>query len=344
MQLCALIFILMTFGNAHAQDEATPKPPPPPKPVWTAHILREKDPKLRLQDLYIHEAKVPIMLVAREGGFRSLVEVRGRFSRSGWTLSAGTDPVRFTTPEGDFSIPAYVFGKVSEITLTAIGPNKEMMIERVFIYAPEAKEFKRVSPFDAVLIGIGGGFLHYSQTGSVYFKSFTGLVYGKVDWPNTEAKYSVYVSAEATGVTIDAAPLDVGPQLVRGKADFVYRRPKNSLSRWRMEYLVGVSYLTFISNGSPFGFSNLIAFEGGVRARYTAGPKTQITLEARYIPIKDPFGFENKGMDFEFTWSRILPNVHRFDLGFSYYNFNYHPDPGTRIDTGLLVYRVGYGI
>jgi hypothetical protein len=330
--------------RANAQEEPVPPPPAPPKPVWTAHILREKDANLRLPDLYIHEAKVPIMLVAREGGFRSLVDVRGRFNRPGWMLYVGKEPVRITTPEGDFSVPSYVFGKVSEVAFTAVGPNKQTSTERVFIYAPEAKEFKQVSPFDAILIGIGGGFLHYSQTGSVYFKSLTGLVYGKLNWPNTEAKYSVLVGAEATGVTLAAAPIEVGPQLVRGKVDFVYRRPKNSLSRWRMEYLLGLSYLTMISNGSPFGFSNLIAFQGGVRAHYTAGPKTSITLEARYIPIKEPFGFENKGMDLEFTWSRILPNVHRFDLGFSYYNFNYHPEDGTRINTGLLVYRVGYGI
>jgi hypothetical protein len=344
MRLFVLILILLRALSAFA-DEGEDKPKPAPvKPVWTAHILREKDAAKRIPDLYIHESKLPVVLVAREGGFRSLVDVRGRFNKPGWSLAVGAEAIRPLTPEGDFSIPVYVYGKVSEIVVTASGPGQEKVTERIYVYAPEAKEFKQVSPNDAILIGIGGGFMHYSQTHSVYFKSLTGLVYGKPNWPSAESRYGLFVGAEATGVTVAAAPIEVGPQLVRGKADLVYRKSKKRLSRWRWEYLGGLSYLTMITNGSPFGFSNLISVEAGARAVYTAGPKTTMSLEFRYIPIKEPLKFENKGMDLEFTWSRILPNVHRLEIGFSYYNFNYHPSEGTRIDTGLLVYRLGYGI
>ncbi len=343
MRLLSLLFMITFAIHAYGEEEEAPKPAPP-QPVWTAHVLREKDPAKRLADLYIHEARLPVMLVARQGGFRTLVDVRGRFLRPGWTISVNNQPILPTTPEGDFSIPAYVYGKVSEFVIVANGPNKESGSERIFIYAPEAREYKQYSPNDAILIGIGGGFMHYSQTGSVYFKALTGLVFGKLNYPTTESRWGLFVGAEATGVTIAAAPIEVGPQLVRGKADLIYRKPRKGLSRWRWEYLGGISYLTMITNGSPFGFSNLISPQFGVRGVYTAGPKTTMAIEFRYVPIKEPFKFENKGMDLEFTWSRILPNVHRLDIGFSYYNFNYHPSDDTRIDTGLLVYRIGYGI
>jgi hypothetical protein len=325
--------------------------PPPPEPApttrktsWVAHVLRRTPTNLRLKTLDFPETKLPVLLIARPGNLRPLVEVKGKYNRKGWTLFAQGSAVSQAAGQSDFKFHAFLNGRINEVVLTTRGPNGEFEEERVYLFAPEAQEFALISPWNAVVIAAGPSSVDYNQTGFGNYLAYTGSVsarYATFDGPK---QLGMYASLDFTALTFASQPIDRGPQFIEGKFDATITVPFERQQTYKSQIILGTSYVTMLSNGSPFGFSNLLSPEIGLRTRYILDPVDAIITDFRYVLLASDFNFKDRGLKFEFTWSRTLLNAHRAELGLNYTLYGYSPGESSRVDLGIISLLLGYSI
>jgi hypothetical protein len=334
---------------ANAEEAATPQPsaspsasaaPTPQK--WVAHVLRDHDTEKHLAGLDFPAKQFPVTLVQRASGLRPLVEVSGRYTRHGWSLYA-PDGTLLAIKNDRFHFFAYLNGRISEAFLTAKGPKGETQSERVYLFAPEAQEFKVVTPWNAVLVSLGLGGFSFYQTDYGTFHS--APVIFKVEY-NDQGDDRIALNGLATGslFTVWSSPSQQGPQFLQMKADVAWRIQKDPLAQWGTQLMGGLSYRTIFSNGSPFGFSNLFAYDLGVRTRYVLSVKRALIGEIHYTPVGKSLGLKQYGIDLSFKFSKILENAHRLQISLDYTILKFDPDSATSIDTRLLAINFGYSL
>lgn len=327
-----------TDGNAEA-------PPVTRKTAWVAHVLRRTPINLRLKTMEFSDTKLPVLLIARPGSLRPLVEVRGKFNRRGWTLFAQGSPVSQAVGRADFKFHAFLNGRINEIILTARGPAGESEEERVYLFAPEAQEFTLVSPWNSVILSAGFSSIDYFQSGFGNYLAYTGTIsarYATFDGPK---QLGLYASLDFTALTLAAQPIDRGPQFIEGKLDATITLPFAAQQTWKTQILLGGSYVTMLANGSPFGFANLISPEVGLRTRFILDPTEAIITDLRYVALGKEFGaFSENGFLANITWSRTLLNSHRAELGINYTSYSYHPDTNSTVKFSIVSLMFGYSI
>ncbi|CAN5679244.1 hypothetical protein BH10BDE1_BH10BDE1_17290 [soil metagenome] len=327
-------------------------PPEPPavtrKTTWIAHVLRRTPTNLRLKTLEFPETKLPVLLIARPGNLRPLVEVRGKYNRKGWTLFAQGSAVSQAAGQADFKFHAFLNGRINEVVLTTRGPNGEFEEERVYLFAPEAQEFSLISPWNAVVIAAGPSAVDYNQSGFGNYLAYTGSVsarYATFDGPK---QLGMYASFDFTALTFASQPIDRGPQFIEAKLDATITVPFDPQQSYKSQILLGGSYTTMLSNGSPFGFSNLLSPEVGVRTRFILDPVDAIITDFRYValgPSLDSLGsFNENGFLVKLTWSRTLMNSHRAELGLNYSAYSYHPETNATVRFNIISLLLGYSI
>jgi hypothetical protein len=105
-----------------------------------------------------------------------------------------------------------------------------------------------------------------------------------------------------------------------------------------------MTYLTLLSNGSPFGFSNLLAPELGFRSYYPLNYYSGFFADIKYAPLGAFTGIQEYALDVSLGWSRRLPNYHRFEIKLNYSDLAYQPETDLKIQTQLFSLRFGYTI
>lgn len=333
--------------NANAVEESEQKASDKAKAqktLWEANILRERNPEApKIANLLFLASKVPVTLVPRSDGLRPMVEINGVFQRPGWSLFyANGVPLTVRPEDGAFQIYAYLNAKINDVSLVAKGPNKEVETERIFVFAPSAQEFRVVSPFDALVVSVGLSHMNYMQSGESNFRSVNGLVSVQYNRTETESRYGFLGRADLTVITFDSTPIDRSPQLLQANLSGTYRFYKERERQLQTHLLLGPSYWTMFSRGSPFGFSNLIAMGFGARFRYATSAKTAWIFEGRYTPIKEPEKFKQRGYELSVSWSKTLPNLHRFETGLSFSDFGYKATIDKEIHANLFAIKIGY--
>ncbi len=326
---------------------ATPAEPPPVtrKTAWIAHVLRRTPANLRLQTLEFPETQLPILLIARPGNLRPLVEVRGKYFRKGWTLFAQGSPVSQSVGQSDFKFHAFLNGRISEIILTSRGPAGEVEEERVYLFAPEAQEFTLISPWNSVVLSAGASSIDYFQSGFGNYLAYTGTISARYSTFDGPKQLGLYASLDFTALTLASQPIDRGPQFIEAKVDATITVPYAPQQSWKSQLLLGGSYVTMLSNGSPFGFANLLSPEVGVRTRFILDPVDAVIADLRYVAVSSEFGsFNENGYLLNLTWSRTLLNSHRAELGVNYSNYSYHPDTNSTVRFSIISLILGYSI
>lgn len=311
---------------------------------WVAHLLRRTPENLKLKSLEFISTKIPVLLIARPGNLRPLVEIRGKFVRPGWTLHAQNSPVGQAAGVADFKFFAFLNGRINEVVLNAKGPNGEIEEERIYLFAPEAQEFTLVSPWNSLVISAGLSSVDYTQTGFGNYLAYTSSLsarYSTFDGPN---QLSYFASLDFTAFTLASQPQQSNPQFVEGRLDAAWMLPFVPNQPWKTQILAGGFYATMLANGSEIGFSNLIAPEVGLRTRYIISPFDALVSDFRLVILSSKFDFVDRGFSASLALSRNLINSHRIELGLYYSNTSYQASDTVRVSYGTLSLMLGYSL
>ena len=351
---CGVAFLLLLLP-IHATFAANPAAAQPTakKTTWIATIIRNSKSGV-LAHMSFSDARIPVTLMPTKDKLRPLVEIHEHYIRPGWELFAQNTSLLGRQPESktEFKIFAYLNSRFTEITFIARGPTGETESEQILISAPDVQEFHMSQPWGELMVALGTSSFNFYQQGYGQFSSRTALLSLAYTTPRWNSRFGLYANAKMTMLTLSSTtPGGYGPQILEGKLDATYLLTKDPFNRLQTSAVLGISYLTMLSNGSPFGFANLMAAEAGARATYALGqvsplstPASSINGEVRWQPLGGVFDFDERGLDFSLAWSRKLANLHRIELGLGLSDFSYLATKGLLIKTTLFSVGLGYSI
>lgn len=338
----------LTTDNQKVLNGALAPVPAPPvnvkRTIWTAHVIRQRAQEYRISDLNFPEMKLPVVLIEKDNKLRPLVEIKGVYAKPDWALYDPTGMPLYVDPKThEFRLYAYLNTRISEASLLARGPKGETQSEHVYIFAPDAMEFKIVTPYENFSVVAGLGTLNYSQTQYGEYASLNGSL--GVQYVSPEPKTFGYLGeANLTMLTLYSNPAEHGPQILEARADGTYRIPFTSNPQWRTHILLGADYESMLSNGSPFGFANLILPEVGMRTRFTQTSRKSWLGIARFQPIGDVLGFRQYGLNLRLGREIILENNHRLELGCDIKSIKYQADSATNLGLFQTLFYIEYGL
>jgi hypothetical protein len=302
-----------------------------------AYILRRRVADSRVDGLAFTPLKLKVSFNTQESDLRPTVEVHGTFTRPGWTLT-GPDDVAL---KQDFKLPVFLNGRINQLPFVARGPNGEKQRERVFVYFPDAQAYHVVSAWNDLLVSVGVGGFGYFQNGFGTYNSATAVVAARYAY-DSPYRFTVAGGVEMSALTLSSNYSGHSAQALQVNADAAYRVLKEPVTWANPQALLGVNYLTMFTNGSPFGISNLVAPEFGVRARHYFHITDALNAELRYVALDWHQPFRQNGLNFSFGWSRLLRNSHRLDFSVSLERYGYQPTGLTWIQISLGTLNVGY--
>ena len=290
--------------------------------------------------------KIPVILVPRGDVLRPSVVLVGNYDRPGWKLYAQGFSLLGRLPDPTaFKVFTLLSSALNRLTLTAVGPKGEAESEEIMIAAPDAQEF-RISPsWGEGIVSLGVGSYSYFQTGYGTFSSTPLLLRLTYTTPKWASPLGIYAEVQSSVFTLSSFPQGLTPQIVYGKLEGTYLLGASPLSTFRFSLSGGVTYLTMFSNGSPFGFSNLLGPIVGMRTYYILSANSGFTGKVDYAPLASPFDFTQRGIEAKVGWTTRLSNAHRieFDLTLSNY-YLLEPDNVTKIQSNLWGLTLGYSL
>jgi hypothetical protein len=329
-----------------SQEGAADAPSGPRKAGGMAKVTRKAaDDGGGITGLTLSQSQVPVSLKQNNGKLRPLVAIHGHFKRPGWKLFARKVPLlgKLADPT-EFTLFLYMTARSSEITLVAEGPKGETENEDLVVTSPDAQEYRIGSQWGELVAFLGASIFSYNQTVLGDYVSKTGLLSFYYTTPKWEWRLGAYSDMKATLWTVSATDSGYAPQLIQGKADATWYLNNNPHELVETSLILGVSYLTLLSNGSPFGFSNLIAPEIGLRSYYPLGFESGLIGDFRYAPINGFLGFTDHGWDLTLAWTTRLANLHRVEIDLCISRLSYHPDDATVVSPNLYSLRFGFSI
>lgn len=343
IRLLLIYQIFLCFSLARAADEEPANPIVGTDVSWLAHVLRQNDSP-GITNLKFSQERIPVMLVPHKKDLRPLVEIKVTYDRPDWTLfTPDGKPAKRGSLANEYVIFAFLNSQISELALTAKGPNSEKQTEMIYLFAPEAQEFQVVSPWNALSVSLGFTYLTYEQTLFGVLSSRGGMV--GLDYISREgrSRWGYLGHLDMTILSLKSDPIDANPQLIDGRLLMSYRLPWGEQSRWRYKALFGLGYLSMISNGSPFGFSGLKYPDLAIRAQHYLSTKSSFIYEFRLVPLQN-FSFEDqRGYHFSWTWSKTLKSLRRQDVILRYSDTQFTTD-NQNIGVGLFSISLGYSI
>lgn len=237
--------------------------------LWACHILRQKDAEKKITDLAFKADKIPVFLMPTGGSVRPLVKLQIHYARPGWKLFVGDKiPAKPGTEAGTYLIYAYLNARISEVTLLARNAEGDVEREKVYLFAPEAREYGLVSTYDAFSVSLGAGNLTYEQTSFGVFNGYPLLLGLHYVTPEQGKPWGVVGDLRFTLTTLQSTPDEYNPQYYEGFVAGSYALTLGDDPRWRFRGLGGVSAAGVLAYGSPFGFSNLFGVDLGLRGEY----------------------------------------------------------------------------
>lgn len=312
--------------------------------IWIAHILRQIKNEENIPFLEFKLRKVPISLVPQDGILQPMIMVEGTLEKIGWSLSVEQKKVLLEeTGKRNFQLPLFIKGRVNEFTLVAQNSKNEILREKIFIFAPHASEYIKVSPWNAVMLSLGLAGLSYYQSDFGIYQSIATLVSARYAPLEGENPWSWATQLEMTIQTLTSKPIRKSPQLIEGKLSGAYRLIPKYDPRLSEQILFGASYLTMLSNGSPFGFANLLAPELGWRFRWKKDSANFLVGDLRFLFLSTNI-FKERGFEIGASWSHALKNLHNIEYGFSYSSLVYQPESEIEVNSDLLIFKIGYSL
>ncbi len=293
--------------------------------MWIAHVLREKNKSKRIKELDIELLKVPVFLVPRAESFRPLVKLKFKFKKEGWGLvDAEGSPLRKVKDKNDeYLIYAYLNSRVSTVELTALGPDKAELKETVYLFAPEAREFKTTSVFSSIQYFAGHTYLVYRQASSGRFVSQSLLLGVKYLSPEKGRKRGYLADLSSTVYTYSASPVQRTFNFLEGRVAATHKIKLFKDPKYRTRLSAGLGTINLFSLGSAVGFSGLYGPNFGVRTEYYESGVNSYSFEFQFMPyeFKDPLS--ERTLKLAFEWTKNLDNLRLAQLGLSYSNHSF---------------------
>ena len=214
------------------------------KALWLAHILRRKQKNNTIDGLKIKTKMIPVFLIPKGNSFRPLVKIKMIFHKPKWKLFVAKNvPAKKTGIEGEYFIYAYLNSRISQVNLYAQDEDGNVQKETMFIFAPEAQEFKMVTTLDSILFTVGGANLVYSQTTFGTFSGKTGILGLQYHSPQKKSKWGYFGEAEMTVLTVSSTPDDHNPQFFDLKIGGTYAVKLLNSPFWTNRLTFGASAL-----------------------------------------------------------------------------------------------------
>lgn len=304
-----------------SKDEKPQKLLKSQKLLWVAHVLRDKGANQKLDGLEIVADQVPVYLVPQEENFRPLVKLKLNYNKPGWSLFlSDKEPIRKSNESGEHLVYAYLRSRISTMVITAVGPNRKTESETLYLFAPEAREYKMASVFDSVLFSLGHSFLVYRQTSFGTFVSQSLLLGAKYISPEKGYRLGYFADTYVTAYTYSSSPIKESPQFFEARAGLSYLVKLIKDPRYRSRFTLGVSTVNLFSFGSPFGFSGLYGANYGIRTEFYRSAKNSYAGEFQIAPYDydDPLG--QRTLKLSLDWNYNLSNLRRAQYGLSYTN------------------------
>lgn len=317
-------------------------PPDPRNDASIAYVLRRKAPEFKIPELKIFDSTVSVLLVAKGDNIKPTVALRGSYGRMGWHLFLQDgSPVQTSAGTNEFTVYAHLNGRVSELALVAVGPKNERQLEKIYLYAPNARGYHIVSAWDDLLLSAGLTNMSYQQTGFGAYQSINALISARYGGGDPTSRFGLVASGDMTVLAFASSPINTAPQLFEGKIALSVRPTSKPLGRLRTRLLIGGTYLTMFSNGSPFGFSDLTSPEVGIQWRYVATFREDYLAELRFAPIGGLTSIAQNAVYISGGWSKLLQDSRRLEVSLSYTGYSYQPDQYDSIIASLISLKFG---
>ncbi|MEZ4872279.1 MAG: hypothetical protein R2827_08550 [Bdellovibrionales bacterium] len=330
--IIALICVLPAFAQSGKresakelarQKELSEKVKSTQKAIWVAHVLRRKHEEQKISGLQFVSNRVPVFLLPKEDTFKPLVVLKAKFERPGWQLLLGKDtPANSSGVPGEFAIYAFLNSRISQVQFTARSPEGEVERETVYIFAPEANEFKMVSAMDSFLFRAGWANLFYEQTSFGVFNAETLLLGTSYISPERGEPWGWLFDAELTVGTLSSTPIDLNPQFYEMRFGITYALKLFDLQRTRSRMIYSISTMGLVSHGSPFGFGGLFGPSVGVRTEYFTSQSESFFGEI-FLTGYDVDIVSERSIGTALTWRKNLENTRQFSLSLKYSNHNF---------------------
>lgn len=292
------------------------------KAMWIAHVLRDKKPDNTINQLELVQEKIPVFLVPRGNEFRPLVKLSFRHpsSKEGLKLlDANRIPLRFDAQTKTYSLYVYLTSQVNTVKLTAELPGVGRKSETLYLFAPEAREFRAVKVFDSVQFFIGHTSLEFEQTSAAFaeYKTQSLLLGIKYVSPENGRKIGYYGDVFSTVFAYSAEPIDESAQFLEARLGLTYSTKLFKNPRSRSRFSVGVRTINLFSL-ADLGFSGLMGLNMGLRSELFSSGTNSFAYEVEYAPYDFSDPFRERTLKASLEWNRNLKNIRRMQLGLSY--------------------------
>lgn len=317
--LCVLI-IPQTKGQVAIDEDLKEKVLQTQKALWFAHILRQTKTDQVIKNLKIEITKVPVYLMARGTYVRPLVMVKMKYPKEqGELLIQPNVPLRKTEVEGEYVLYAYLRSPISEIPLVVKKPNSPPEKEVLYLFAPEARQFRIQNPFKTTFFKLGMAWAFYQQSSYGTFVSSSLQIGLRYLSPEKGKRLGLLGDFDLTVFTYDSSPEDLNPQFWEGLLAGTLKYKIFSSPRWRSRILAGVNSIGVFDHGSPFGFSGLYGPTVGLRSEYYVNGRTSLAFEAAYSFYSlEAFLFRDRTVKLAGFASFHRDNLSQWILGTSY--------------------------
>lgn len=316
--------LAQSTASSSLKEQGVPEYTKLKKMLWVAHLLREKKSKKVITNLNIEVNQLPVYLVPQGDLLKPLVQFKLSYLRPGWKLYLdGKEAVRVTDVlTGEHGMTAYLKSRTSTVELSAVGPNGETETETLFIFAPEAREYKMGSLLDSILFTIGHSYLAYRQTSFGTFVSQALLVGAKYISPENGKKLRYFGDGFLTIYTYTSSPIKENPQFFEARGGVSYLVNLSPNPQYRTRFTLGVSTINLFSLGSPFGFSGLYGMNLGVRTEFYESAQKSYSGEFQITPY-DGNLFEQRSIKLSVFYTKNLESLRRLQYGISYSNHQF---------------------
>lgn len=306
----SLLWVLLATLSFNAFSQTTNEPSPSAtrkKEFWLASVLREESSPNFLEHIEIQQKELPVFMVPKGESFRPLVRLRIQNKDPQETLFVGG---REPKKEQNISIVyAYLTSRVSEIVLESRSLKGTARQEKIYVFAPEASEYKVKSPFNAIFVSLGVGQLSYTQSSFGTFVSQSAV--GGISYisPQKNGRWGYLGEAQFSLYTFNSTPIRRNPQFIDGRIGVTMKTSLLKSPKFRTRLFAGLSTSSLMPQGSPFGYSGLFAPNIGLRGEYFAGKDNSYIFEGYLSSYKDFQFFDERGLvlrgSYETTWSEF---------------------------------------
>lgn len=320
--LCVFCFFVSL--NTLAKDEKfQQKVLQAQKAVWLCHILRQKSEDKLITQMKFKTLKTPVFMVPSEEGMRPLVRLLVEFNEPGWKLFVGNKvPVRSTSDPNIYTVHAYLNSRISEVTFVAQNEDGEK-VETVYLFAPEAREYKITSPFDSVAFSLGYGNIIYEQTSYGIFNGKNLLIGVNYLSPEKGNKWGILADFQISFFTFQSEPEYLNPQVYEADAQLTYKVKLFSSPLWRSRLMAGVSTVGMYSHGADFGFSNLYGPSLSLRSEYYQSRNFSYSFEFTYATYDKISLTEDRAFKVKPAINFNLSNLRKMNLELAYSNHTF---------------------